>query len=141
MAANEILGVAFKRLSASPTISPWQTETLLLFTARCYLGFFLALVLWAGEPSLGFRPHTSQVDGVPDMASACWLCGDWAHQSNNSLCQHFCLGESCLLYSCPDAGQFSFSPYVSVAPVLENLEGMSPNKSVCRPFKRKGQVL
>ena len=34
-----------KSLSASPAISPWETETLLLFTAGCYLGFFLALVL------------------------------------------------------------------------------------------------
>ena len=35
----------FNRLSASPSVSPWQTEALLLFTAGCYLGSFLALVL------------------------------------------------------------------------------------------------
>ena len=35
----------FKRLSESPAASPWQTETLLLFTAGRYLGSFLALVL------------------------------------------------------------------------------------------------
>ena len=30
----------FKRLSASPVNIPWWIETLLLFTARCYLGSF-----------------------------------------------------------------------------------------------------
>ena len=30
----------FKRLSESPEVSPWQTETLLLFTALCHLGSF-----------------------------------------------------------------------------------------------------
>ena len=50
----------FKRLSQSLAISPRQTETLLLFTAECYLGSFLALVLKSGELSFGFRPHISQ---------------------------------------------------------------------------------
>ena len=30
----------FKRLSASSAVSPWQIETLLLFTALCYFGSF-----------------------------------------------------------------------------------------------------
>ena len=30
----------FKRLSASLAVAPWHTETLLLFTAKCYLGSF-----------------------------------------------------------------------------------------------------
>ena len=47
-------------LSVSQAICPWQTETLLLFTAGCYLGLFLALLTEAGEHSLAFRPHTSQ---------------------------------------------------------------------------------
>ena len=46
-------------LSESSAIPPWQTETLLLLTVRCYLGSFVALVLSAEEPSLGFRPRTS----------------------------------------------------------------------------------
>ena len=53
----------FKKLSVSLAVSPTQTEALLLFRAGCYMGFFLALLLYAGEPSLGFKPHTSQ--GVP----------------------------------------------------------------------------
>ena len=57
----------FKRLSASPAISPWQRETLRLFTAGCCLGSFMALVLLAGQPSLGFRPHTSQAEPL-----SCW---------------------------------------------------------------------
>ena len=35
----------FNRLSESPAVSFWQTETLQFFTAGCYLGSFLALVL------------------------------------------------------------------------------------------------
>ena len=35
------VGWLFKRLSASLAVSPWQTETLLLFTTKCYLGSFL----------------------------------------------------------------------------------------------------
>ena len=50
----------FKSLSVSSAVSPWQTEILPLFTAGCHLGSFPALVLQAGEPSLEFRPHTSQ---------------------------------------------------------------------------------
>ena len=45
---------AFKRLSASPA---WQTETLLL--SQLDIISFPVLVLWAREPSLGFRPHNS----------------------------------------------------------------------------------
>ena len=47
----------FKRLSASPAISPWKTETLLLFTAGCYLGSFPWL--WCcrlGSPTWGLDP-------------------------------------------------------------------------------------
>ena len=44
----------------SLAISPLETETLWLYTAGCYLGSFLVLVLEAGETSLRFRPHTSQ---------------------------------------------------------------------------------
>ena len=50
----------FKRLSASLAVSSRQTEPLLLFKAGCYLGSFMALVLYAEEPSLGFGCHTSQ---------------------------------------------------------------------------------
>ena len=35
----------FMWASVSPTVSPGQAETLLLFTAGCYLGSFLALVM------------------------------------------------------------------------------------------------
>ena len=55
----------FKRLSVSLAISPWHTETLLLFTAACYLCFFPALVPWAGVPSLRFRLHISQGNPRP----------------------------------------------------------------------------
>ena len=54
-----------KRLSESPDISLWQTETLVLFTAGCWLGSLLALVLWAGEPCLVFRPYTSHREPPP----------------------------------------------------------------------------
>ena len=57
----------FKRLSLSLAICPWWTEILLLFTARCYLGSFPSLVLYAGEPSLGFRPHVSK-----EECPSCW---------------------------------------------------------------------
>ena len=48
-----------KRVAESPAVFPWQTESHLLFTAMCYLGSFLALVLQAGEPRLQIRPHLS----------------------------------------------------------------------------------
>ena len=38
----------------------WQRTTMVFFTASCYLCTFLPLVLQAGDPSLGFRPHFSQ---------------------------------------------------------------------------------
>ena len=37
--------------------------------------------------------NVSQVDGVSDMAPACWLCVGTVQQRNNGLCQHFCLGK------------------------------------------------
>ena len=43
----------FKSLSASSVFSPWQTETLLLFTAGCFLGFFWPLLLEVGTPAWG----------------------------------------------------------------------------------------
>ena len=48
----------FKWLFASPTASPWQTETPLFFTARCYLGSVwlwccrLWSSLWDLDPAL-----------------------------------------------------------------------------------------
>ena len=57
MAANKNLWCfGLLKGSASPAVSPWLTESLLPFTAACYLSSFLALVLKAGEPSLGFEP-------------------------------------------------------------------------------------
>ena len=53
----------FKRLSECPAVSLWQTETLLLFTAGCYLSSFQ---LWCcREARLGCRPHISQ--GNPQL--------------------------------------------------------------------------
>ena len=49
---------SFKRVSVSEAVSPCQIETLLLFTAGCYLDSSLALLLLDGDPSLGFRPLT-----------------------------------------------------------------------------------
>ena len=45
-----------KRLSASPDVSPWQIETLLLFTAGCYLGSFQAWYCRLGSPAWGIDP-------------------------------------------------------------------------------------
>ena len=73
------VGWPFKRLPASLTITPWQTETLLLFTIGCDLGSFPALVLQAGEPSLGFRPHTS-CGGTPPATETSlqhFSCSPW----------------------------------------------------------------
>ena len=50
----------YNSLSASPAISPWQTETLLLFTGGYFLRSFPVVVLQARQPNLGFRPHISQ---------------------------------------------------------------------------------
>ena len=61
MAPNEILCLGPLRGSLSLAICPWRAETLLLFTVGCYLGSFLAPVLQAGDPSFGFRHHSSQV--------------------------------------------------------------------------------
>ena len=57
----------FKRLSAFPAISPWQTETLLLFTAGCHLGSFPSSgdIGWGAQ--LGVRPHTSQGDPAQSL--------------------------------------------------------------------------
>ena len=53
---------SFKLLFVSPAEHLWQTATLMLFASGFYLCTFLALVLYAGDPSLGFIPHTSQED-------------------------------------------------------------------------------
>ena len=50
----------FKRLSVSLAISPWWSETPLLFTARWYLGSTPGSGALGGESSLRFSPHTSQ---------------------------------------------------------------------------------
>ena len=57
MVANRIFCVGLLRsfLHLQPSL-PWQTETLLLFIGRCYLGSFLALVLQMGSPVWGLDP-------------------------------------------------------------------------------------
>ena len=44
----------FKRLFASPAVSPWQTESPLLFTAGCY--WFFSQLWWLGSSSWGLEP-------------------------------------------------------------------------------------
>ena len=63
-----------------------------------------------------------------------------AHQRNHSLCQHFCLGESCPFNSHPKPGN-SVPPCMFLAlyellPQHWSSEGVRLSKSVCMPFKR-----
>ena len=81
----------------------------------------------------------NQIDRLSDMAPVCWLSRGRAHQRNNGLCQHFCLGE--ISSSHPDARQFSSSLYVSGAAQAAftphwSSGGVNPSKFVCWPFKR-----
>ena len=46
----------FNRLSASPAISPWPIEPLLLFTTGCYLGSFWLWCYRLGSPAWGLDP-------------------------------------------------------------------------------------
>ena len=57
------LQTKFCTFSASSAIYPWQTETLIIFTAKCYLSFFPAL---AGEPAWGLDP--TLLRGSPSAA-------------------------------------------------------------------------
>ena len=67
-----------------------------------------------------------------DMAPTCWLCEGRAQKRNNSLCQHFSLGESCSFGSCHDAKQFSFSLYGPLASLTESLVlELRGSESVC----------
>ena len=59
---------SFKRLSASPANSCWQTETLLLFTAGCYLDSFPSSGAVVVLFHLGFGPHTYQGEPL-----CCWI--------------------------------------------------------------------
>ena len=99
-------------------------------------------VVWGG-PSGNHHGGTNSVSQV--MKSQICICPQalWrrAQQSNNGLCQHFCLRECCPSSSCPVASYFSLSLYVSSAfqaadPALEPRGSDSWNKSVCGPFKR-----
>ena len=92
-----------------------------------------------GIPRTGQR--ASQVDEIK-YSLACWLCEGRVHQGNNSLCQHFCLGESNPLH----AGlalmtDNSVPPLMSLLPFkllpqCWSSEGVSWSKSMCGPFKR-----
>ena len=55
----------FKRLSTSLGFSPWHTETLLLVTAGCYVGFFPSLCYSLGSPVWVWTPHFS--GGTPQL--------------------------------------------------------------------------
>ena len=77
----------------------------------------------SGNPQGGAN-SVNQVDGDSDVEPTCQLCGEWAQERNNDLCQYFCLGESCPSSSCPEARDFSSSSYVpgtfqAAASVLE----------------------
>ena len=68
------MGLPFKKLSVPPAICLWQRETLPLFTAGCFLGSCLALVVLAGKPSLGFRFHPFQGHSLAAEISLWHFC-------------------------------------------------------------------
>lgn len=95
----------------------------------------------------GRENHVSQVNGDLRFGAHRLLPAGWEEGSkrNNSTCQHFRPGEnypdSCPSNACPEAHQFSSSPYVSctspaAAPVLEPRVNEFVSESVSGHLKR-----
>ena len=91
----------------------------------------------------GGANSASQVDGVSDVAPACWICGSVragrAQKMDNGLCQSFYLGESCSPVPAlmPDTLVPSCMPLVlfKLLPWCWSSEGMSLSMSLCGFFK------
>lgn len=98
---------------------------------------------WAGSQGIhqGGANSVSQVDRESDMGP-CGLCqGEVSEKKKKKkgFCQHICLGENRTPQPCPEARQFSSSPYVpgtlhTAAPVLE-LRASVPSRCV-GPLRR-----
>ena len=82
---TEFYFLQFQRLG-SPS-SSWDDQTLMGLK-----------VGWGGASRNheGEAHSVSQAGGVSDAVPARWFCWEWAKKKKNGLCQHFCLGESCL---------------------------------------------
>ena len=79
-----------KRLSAYVALIPWQTETLLLFTAGCYLGSFAACCCTLGSPAWDLDPKLLRGnDPAADLSlwnfSCCLLQSSQASCSTSAL--------------------------------------------------------
>ena len=75
---------------------PGRQKLSCFFTAGCYLGSFLALVLQTGEPSVRFRPHTSQKESWPlkypsEVGSVVQWIVHWTSSDEMALWNFSCL--------------------------------------------------
>ena len=100
----------------------------------------ISQVEWASGDLQGGANSISQVDGVLEMASSCWLCDGRAQQRENGLCPTFCLGESdppalTLMLDTSVLPCMSPVPF-KLLPQCRSSEGVSLSMSVWGFFKR-----